>query len=147
MLKFIQGIVTLTKTSKIRNVLPGSDPTDVVTVEQLSQYVDINKPCKIYKALISQSGTDAPTAIVIANTIGNIVWTRGNTGSYSGTLAGAFTENKTFCLPGCQDGTAIIVGIERENSDVIALSSIDVATVLGSDSLLYLTPILIEVYN
>jgi hypothetical protein len=53
-------------------------------------------PYKVYSALLSQSGTSAPTAIVLQNTLGgNIVWTREGVGVYKGTLAGAFLENKT----------------------------------------------------
>jgi hypothetical protein len=55
---------------------------------------------KVYTALLSQSGTDAPTAVVLENTIGNIVWTRDSEGFYFGTLLGVFTENKTICFIG-----------------------------------------------
>lgn len=51
---------------------------------------------RVYTALITQSGTAAPIATVLHNTLeGNIVWTRSSAGVYIGTLAGAFTENKT----------------------------------------------------
>lgn len=50
-----------------------------------------------YVALLTQSGTSAPTATVLENTLGGtIVWTRNDVGDYTGTLAGAFTENKTW---------------------------------------------------
>ena len=53
----------------------------------------------VYTALLSQSGTDAPTATVLQNTLGGtVVWTRDSAGFYLGTLAGAFTQNKTFVL-------------------------------------------------
>lgn len=52
-----------------------------------------------YVALLTQSGTDAPVATVLGtNTIGNIVWTRNAGGDYEGTLAGAFTANKTWLM-------------------------------------------------
>ena len=54
------------------------------------------RPYKVYTALISQSGTSAPTATVLENTLGGtVVWTRTGSGSYVGTLAGVFTTNKT----------------------------------------------------
>lgn len=66
----------------------------------LATLEDITAPSyKVYTALISQSGTDAPTAIVLENTLGNVVWTRVSEGIYIGTLTGAFTTNKTFCPP------------------------------------------------
>jgi len=61
---------------------------------------------KVYVAELSNyaAGEVAPVATVMKNTIGNIVWTRNGVGSYTGTLAGAFTEDKTFL-----SGQAIIV--------------------------------------
>lgn len=51
---------------------------------------------KVYKALLTQTGTDAPVATVLENTLGGtIVWSYFNAGNYIGTLAGAFTANKT----------------------------------------------------
>lgn len=52
-----------------------------------------------YVALISQTGTSAPTATVLENTLGGtVVWTRNDVGDYTGTLASAFTLNKTWCF-------------------------------------------------
>ncbi len=50
---------------------------------------------KVYAALLNQSGTDAPVATVLQNTLGGeVVWARDDTGVYSGTLAGVFPANK-----------------------------------------------------
>lgn len=55
------------------------------------------RPYKVYTALLSQTGTDAPTAVVLENTLGGaIVWTTLGDGQYIGTLASAFTANKTW---------------------------------------------------
>lgn len=57
-------------------------------------------PCLKYVALLTQSGTDAPVATVLENTLGGtVVWTRNSLGQYFGTLSGAFTENKTIAPP------------------------------------------------
>ncbi len=56
--------------------------------------IEATKP-KVYRALLSQSGTNAPTATVLENTLGNIVWEYVSTGVYNGTLIGAFYINKT----------------------------------------------------
>lgn len=62
----------------------------------------LNQPL-VYKAIINQSGTDAPTVVnVLENTIGNIVWSRDDVGQYLGTLAGVFTQNKTHIIPPCK---------------------------------------------
>lgn len=51
----------------------------------------------VYKALGTQSGSDDPVLVESAlNTITGIVWTRGTTGLYIGTLAGAFPAGKTY---------------------------------------------------
>ncbi len=53
---------------------------------------------KVYTALLTQSGTDAPVATLLGNnTIGDIVWTRSGEGLYEGTLLGAFPAGKTIC--------------------------------------------------
>lgn len=50
----------------------------------------------VYTALLSQSGTDAPVATVLENTLGGtVVWTYDSVGYYIGTLAGAFAADKT----------------------------------------------------
>lgn len=61
---------------------------------------------KIYVALLSQSGTDAPVAVVLENTLGDtLVWTRAAKGTYHGTLASAFpTADKVF-IPGFDSDT------------------------------------------
>jgi hypothetical protein len=53
----------------------------------------------VYTALLSQSGTSAPTAVVLENTLGgSISWTYDSEGLYIGTLTGAFTYNKTAVI-------------------------------------------------
>ena len=51
----------------------------------------------VYTALLSQSGTSAPTATVLQNTLsGSITWTRSEAGFYVGALTSGFTLNKTW---------------------------------------------------
>lgn len=58
------------------------------------------KGVKIYRALLTQSSTSAPTATVLENTLGGtVVWSYTDVGIYVGTLAGAFTASKTACFP------------------------------------------------
>ncbi len=52
---------------------------------------------KVYTALLTQTGTDAPVATVLENTLGGtVVWTRSSAGVYVGTLTNGFTLNKTI---------------------------------------------------
>jgi len=51
---------------------------------------------KVYTALLTQSGTSAPTATVMENNLGGtVVWTYVGDSDYRGTLSGAFTQTKT----------------------------------------------------
>jgi hypothetical protein len=53
---------------------------------------------KVYRAIIHQTGTAAPTAIVLENSLGQVpVWAYIDAGKYSLTgTANVFTSNKTF---------------------------------------------------
>jgi hypothetical protein len=65
---------------------------------------------KVYRALMNQRGTSAPTAIVLENTLGNIVWSYNAIGIYTGTLNEAFSGNKYFApIP--------IQGLESDAND------------------------------
>lgn len=69
---------------------PGVDNTDAANP------VVNARPYKVYAALIAQGTTFAPTAIVLENELGgDVVWTYSDVGRYFGTLAGAFTFQKT----------------------------------------------------
>ena len=60
-----------------------------------------SRPYKVYTALLTQTGTDAPVAIVLENTLGgDVVWSYGEVGLYLGTLPGAFTLDKTHTKAG-----------------------------------------------
>lgn len=63
--------------------------------------VELVEP-KRYVALLFQSGTNDPTATVLENTLGAIVWTRTSIATYLGTLTGAFTIGKTWLVVGTQ---------------------------------------------
>lgn len=55
---------------------------------------------KVYRALLTQTGTDAPVATVLENTLGGaIVWTYETNGGYAGACVGAFTAGKTCISP------------------------------------------------
>jgi hypothetical protein len=53
------------------------------------------KPYKVYTALLTQTGINAPVATVLENTLGSIVWGYAQSGGYTGTLIGAFIVGKT----------------------------------------------------
>jgi len=84
---------------------------------------------KVYTALLTQSGTDAPTATVLENNLGGtVVWTRDTYGLYTATLSGAFTSGKTWFTPQLgQDGFMISSGdalrFIRTSSDAMSLNT------------------------
>ncbi len=68
---------------------------------------------KKYVALLTQTGTNAPTATVLDNTLGGtLVWSYDGVGTYIGTLTGAFTLDKTSVLiSGVYKGS--VVGLRK----------------------------------
>lgn len=104
---------------------------------------------KIYRALITQTGTNNPTIIVLENTLGgDIVWTRTSQGFYKGTLANAFDDNKTFYYINSKKYLEdVTFSMEIINIDDILLYSFNNEGTVGYDSYLYKTPIEIIVYN
>ena len=59
--------------------------------------VTIPQSYRVYTALLTQSGTNAPVATILENTLdAPIAWTRIDAGIYNGTLASPFLAGKTF---------------------------------------------------
>ena len=95
---------------------------------------------KIYQALITQASTDPPTAVILRNDLSaEPVWARGDTGAYTATLEGEFTENKTavFATPSSGTTTAAIIHGSRASSDAILILTFDgTADGIAADALL-----------
>jgi len=54
------------------------------------------RPYKVYTALLTQTGTNAPVATVLENTLGAVSYIYDDVGSYIITATGLLTVNKTF---------------------------------------------------
>lgn len=85
-----------------------------------------NSGVKIYRALLTQTGTDAPVATVLENTLGGtLVWTRSQAGNYVGTLAGAFPDaDKIWCNDPVQNNGGDINTFSylyRQSADAVVL--------------------------
>jgi len=95
----------------------------------------------VYTALLTQSGTNAPVATVLENTLGGtVVWSYNDVGYYTATLANAFTENKTYLpLVIINDGGPVVVSVSWASSSAIELN-------ISSNGLLGATPFEIRVY-
>jgi hypothetical protein len=111
-----------------RNISTGA----VEKVSDLRKY-------KVYTALISQTGTSTPTAIILENTIGTVVWSRIGIGSYLGTLTGAFTASKTY-ISISNGFFNYLVSSTRNSNDSIIINA-------GNDGEISNASIEIRVYN
>jgi hypothetical protein len=101
---------------------------------------------KVYKALLTQSGTDAPVATVLENTLsGTPVWSYTNVGLYRLTLNGEWSANKTglFAL-NVSDGIGFGF-TQRLDNDQISLNTKD-TSLANSNDILSESLIVIEVY-
>ena len=91
----------------VRDYLPSDTSNDTACIfttagDELLPLNQWNKKClysppyKIYRAFITQSGTSAPTAVIVENTLGAVpVWSYNDIGDFTLTLTGSFTLNKT----------------------------------------------------
>lgn len=99
-----------------------------------------------YKVLISQSGAFDPEAIILENTIGDIVWSRNASGDYLGTLAGAFPDpDKVWVSLNLNQ-----IGDFKYSTKVASANTIQIQTEDGgfsSDDVLSGASLLIEVYS
>ena len=87
---------------------------------------------KQYMAIMSQTGTNAPTVDqILVNTIGDIVWEYLIAGEYNGRLADAFLEAKVPSVQGGVAGYPDIRYIVQRNTD----SEIDLQTPAGNGTL------------
>lgn len=103
----------------------------------------------VYTALLTQTGTNAPVATILENTLGGVpVWSYDSVGFYKLTLVGAFTIGKTtaFITP---YGNTVTFNVSA-NSDVneifINSATLTVGVYIDGNDLLVDTPIEIRVY-
>lgn len=109
---------------------------------------------KIYRGLITQASTAAPTLVELENEIGAIVAARTSAGLYTLTLTAAFTASRTFVrFPGVLAfGTNLnnVAGVALTSADVITLTvgvgSYSGGTFVATDALLTSVPFEIIVY-
>lgn len=115
----------------------------------LSAPLDYAKPYKVYTALLNQTGTSAPTATVLENTLGGAIsWAYAGTGLYTGTPTVPFVDGKTWIIVG-KTSDGLINGFaaqgRAEGGDVIVDTGDMVSQTAANDQLVN-TPIEIRVY-
>lgn len=104
-------------------------------------------PYRVYTALLTQTGTNAPVATVLENSLGlNIVWSRTGPGQYLGSTPGLFVDPKkvAFILVNAQNNNTD----SGENSvDEIYITTYPLNNTPSDDGLLYNAFLEIRVYN
>lgn len=103
---------------------------------------------KVYTALLTQVGTNPPTATVLENTIGNITFSYDGIGQYSIVSNGLFTTNKTTVFTSMNFYNDYnIIGHDYNSTSTIVIGTINVSLLTTSqNNLLTRTPIEIRVY-
>lgn len=134
-------------------------PNDQETISKINEVIDYlngnsgNGSYKVYTALLTQVGTNNPTAKVLQNTLGGeIVWTYTNVGDYVGTLIGAFAQDKTVTIPLIEKyqtndlGGEVNIRVGTDTINTVKIKTTDNVFV-DTDGILVDSPIEIRVYN
>ena len=77
---------------------------------------------KVYTALLTQAGTSAPTAIILNNTIGTLVFGYSGVGLYTITTSGLFTLDKCYAIAYQNDSLSWIF-LNRASDNVFDLTT------------------------
>ena len=112
----------------------------IVNIDGVEKTFKPDSGAKVYRALLSQSGTAAPVATVLENTLGgDVVWSRADAGNYYATLNSAFVGNinkmrRNFY--NIAEGDNIVLVLQAYNDNSINLTTISASTETGIDSML-----------
>lgn len=134
----LNGLSNSTTKTSSGNALGYDNSGNIVPID--------GRPYKVYTALLTQTATSAPTAVVLENTLGGVpVWTRTGAGIYRCTLAGAFTDLKTIAFvteTSSANGTRLTNYVVPP--DMVVFSTIDFLDYISED---WYISIEIRVYN
>jgi hypothetical protein len=103
----------------------------------------------VYTALLTQSGTNAPVATILQNTLGeDITWTRLFIGQYKGTKPTIFDQAKTVCILGAYtNGIWIDSKVDNFGGGDYQINLQTTINVSGfSDDLMINVPVEIRIY-
>ena len=143
--------------NKLKNLPSGGGGVQTISgnfvdnTDPLNPILNDPRPYKVYTALLSQSGTDAPVAIVLENTLGGeIVWSRDTIGQYEASSSITFTQNTigyVYNVSTDAIDTAAPTGVVRLGAgNKILLTTAD-GEGNKEDDLLFYSSIEIRVYN
>jgi len=139
-------LVLITDTSTEGN------PTKTASISSIATIANsLNLGYTVYSALLTQSGTAAPVATVLQNTItGTLTWTRSGVGDYLLTSNGTpFTDNKVqvFVNNGAPISTTSSIKWTRASTSQIGIKTFAQSTGLVADDLLLSGSIEIRIYS
>lgn len=153
------GIGTATPTAKLHvngtTRLEGTPQTttsdSLLTIDGEGNLAWKEFPYLVYSALISQTGTNNPTATILQNTLpGTPTWAYEGTGGYSISLTGVFDSTKTVVFFGSSNANnsngVVILTNHNAMPDAIFFASYDLAGTL-TNGLGTLVPVEIRVYK
>lgn len=101
---------------------------------------------KTYTALMTQSGTNPPTALILSNTTGQtITWTYSGIGEYVGTFSGTIDQNKLWFSTHANFESSTDVHIIYASTNTIELKTF--REFLEANGKLTKTSIEIRIYN
>jgi hypothetical protein len=131
-----------------------SDKTKNYLISALKNYI-LNgldtRPYKVYTALLSQTGTNAPIATVLENTLGvDVVWIKDHSGYFLTEIPFVNQENTSVIVgkqfaSGASDGIMSYTDVNRGVVALIVVDNFDSGTTVDGE--LNNTPIEIRVYN
>ena len=99
-----------------------------------------------YVALLTQSGTDAPSAVVLSDNIGGITWTRTNVGQYLGTPVTPFDALNTFVIIGNVEHDYITTAYVNSDGNIVVYTT-KTQNHAHTDSQLRNSPIEVRIYG
>lgn len=116
--RFFSGVIV--NNLEIRGNLKVNGIVDIGGVDP------VDEGFKEYVASLTQTGTGAPVATVIKNTLGGTpVWSRAGAGQYTATLLGAFPTGKAQLFPPPFDANTLASGIsyslEKASANAVSL--------------------------
>jgi hypothetical protein len=101
---------------------------------------------KTYVALLTQSGTAAPSAVVLADNIGLITWSRRGAGEYIGTPDTPFNPLNTFVIIGNVEHDHLTSAYVNSGGDIV-VTTCRTQNHQHSDGILLNSPIEVRIYG
>jgi len=109
------------------------------------------RPYKVYTALLTQEGINAPTAEMLENSLGEVTYEFDNTGVFKVISDGLFVQNKTYISLTNGNNTNFegfySIHYIDENLLYIMTSILFLGTLTATNGMLINTSIEIRVYN